>query len=262
MKLVARRISSGRVEGIALVSPVPFSFVGGASSETGEIIDEATGIRGERLAGRVFAFPRGKGSTVGSYVIYGLAKRGLGPAAIVNDRAETIVAVGAILGGIPMVDGLDVLGLLTGDRIVVDANAGEVVLPDVEARPVVSVLLRNRGKILLVRRSEKVGSFQGRWSAVSGYLEGDEDPKERAVQEIREETGMRGARFRAAGRLVVARYGSTAYVVHPFLFEAPSRSVRLDWENTEHRWIAPAEIDTFDAVPRLRDVMNSALSTS
>ncbi len=259
MKLSARRIAPGRAEGVALVSSSPFSFVGGASMESGEILDETTSVRGERLAGRVFAFPHGKGSTVGSYVIYGLAKRGLGPSAIVNDRAETIVAIGAILGGVPMVDRIDVLGLVTGDRVLVDADAGEIVLPDVEAKPVVSVFLRNRGRVLIVRRSEKVGSFQGRWSAISGYLEGDEEPKDRAAQEVREETGMKDARFRAAGRPVVARYGTTAYVAHPFVFDAPRRSVRLDWENVEHRWILPEEIDSFDAVPRLKDVMNSAL---
>jgi len=259
MRLPARRIAPGRAEGTALVSAVPFSFVGGADAASGEILDEATGLRGERFGGRVFAFPHGKGSTVGSYAIYGLAKRGLGPGGIINDRAETIVAVGAILGGLPMVDDVDVRGILTGDRIVLDADAGEVVLPDVEAKPVVSVFLRNRGRVLLVRRSERVGSFQGRWSAVSGYLEGGEDPRERAVQEVREETGMKAVTFRAEGRAVVARHGSTAYVVHPFLFDAPRRDVRLDWENVEHRWISPDEIDAFDTVPRLKDVLISAL---
>lgn len=260
MRLPARRIAPGHAEGLALVSPAPFSFVGGADPATGEVLDGASGCRGERIAGRVFAFPHGKGSTVGSYVLYGLAKRGLSPAAVVNARAETIIAVGAILGGIPMVDRVDVRGLLDGDRVVVDADAGRLELPDVAARPVVSVFLRNRGRYLIVRRSARVGSFQGRWSAVSGYLEGDEDPRERAAQEVREETGIRGARFRAAGRAVVARDGNTAYVVHPYVFDAPHRRVRLDWENVDRRWVSREEIDAFDTVPRLPDVMNSALA--
>ncbi|OGS48085.1 MAG: hypothetical protein A3K68_03730 [Euryarchaeota archaeon RBG_16_68_13] len=261
MRLPARRIAPGRAEGLALVSGTPFSFVGGADPATGTVLDDETGLRGERLADRIFAFPHAKGSTVGSYVLYGLAKRGVGPAAIVNVKAETIVAVGAILGGIPMVDGVDLGGLRTGDRVVVDAEAGFLDLPDVSAKPVVSVFLHNKGRYLLVRRSEAVGSFPGRWSAVSGYVEGDEDPRTRAAREIREETGIRGARFRRAGSPVVARDADTAYVVHPFLFDIPHRRVRLDWENVEKRWVRAAEISSFDTVPRLGDVMSSALSS-
>src|SRR5437899_12766765 len=106
------------------------------------MLDGAPGIPGERQGGPIFAFPTGKGSTVGSYVLYGLGKRGHGPIAIVNRRADAIVAVGATLAGIPMVDRVDVGGLLTGDRIVVDANRGSLELPDVTAKRVVTALLR------------------------------------------------------------------------------------------------------------------------
>ena len=261
MKLRARPIAPGHATGTALVSPAPFSFVGGADPTTGEILDPQAGA-GERLSGRIFAFPQGKGSTVGSYVIYGLAKRGVGPAAIVNSAAEGIIAVGATLAGIPLVDRFDVGGLRTGDRLIVDGTRGTLELPDVRAVHVVTALLRNQGRILIVRRSEKVGSFRGRWSAVSGYLEGREVPKTRAVREIREETGIRGAIFRAASSPVLARDDATMYVVHPFLFDVPGRRVRLDWENVEHRWIRPTDLDRYDTVPRLRDVVAAALSTS
>src|SRR3989475_12589245 len=141
----------------------------------------------------------GKERTGGSSFHCGRGKRARGPAAIVNRRADAIVAVGATLAGIPMVDRVDVGGLLTGDRIVVDANRGSLELPDVKAKRVVTAILRNRGQILIVRRSQKVGTFQGRWSAISGHIEGREDPKHRAIVEVREETGLRGIVFRSAG---------------------------------------------------------------
>ncbi len=259
MKLRARRISPGRAEGTALVSPAPFSFVGGADPATGSVLDEGTGLRGEALAGRVFAFPTGKGSTVGSYVLYGLARRGVGPTALVNERAETIVASGAILGGVPLVDRVDLGAFATGDRVVVDADRGRVDRPGVEAKPVVSAFLRNRGRYLVVRRSDRVGSFQGRWSAISGYVEGDEEPRARAAQEIREETDMKGARFRRDAEPVITRHGSTAFIVHPFLFDAPTRRVRLDWENVEDRWITPEELNGLSTVPRLELVLQLLL---
>jgi len=260
VKIRGRRIVPGHAAGDVLASPVPFSFVGGADPVAGKILDPSTGVADERLAGRIFAFPHGKGSTVGSYVIYGLAKREVGPAGIVNASAEGIVAVGAILAGIPMVDRIDTAGLRTGDRIVLDGARGTVELPDVRATPVVTAVLRNRGRILIVRRSEKVGSFRGRWSAISGHLEGREDPKARAVQEVREETGLRRLAFRAAGAPILARHDETVYVVHPFLFDVASRRVRLDWENVEHRWVRPGEeLDRLQTVPRLKDVVASVL---
>src|SRR5438132_11515287 len=138
MRLRARGLVPGRASGAASASPAPFSFVGGVGPATGWIVDGATGIAGERLEGRVFAFPTGKGSTVGSYVLYGLGKRGHGPIAIVNRRADAIVAVGATLAGIPMVDRVDVGGLRTGDRMVVDGGRGTVELPDIQGKRVVT----------------------------------------------------------------------------------------------------------------------------
>jgi uncharacterized protein len=259
MKVRGRGIVPGQATGTAIVSQAPFSFVGGVDPRTGELLDQTSESPPRRLQRRIFAFPNGKGSTVGSYLIYGLAKAGNGPAGIVNARTEAIVAVGASLAGIPLVDRVDVGGLRTGDRMTVDGDRGTVELPDVRATPVVSVVLRNRGRILIVRRSEEVGSFRGRWSAIAGYLEGRENPRRRATQEVREETGLRGLTLRAQGEAVLARDDATMYVVHPFLFDAPTRQVRLDWENVEHRWIRPEELDRFETVPRLRDVLAAVL---
>ena len=262
MRIRARPIAPGRATGTALVHPQPFSFVGGVDPRTGAVLDRGAPAPGLSLAGRVFAFPHGKGSTVGSYVLYGLGRRGVGPAAIVNSRAEAIVAVGAVLAGVPMVDRVDVGGIRSEDQITVDGDRGVVELPEVRARAVVSAVLRNRGRILIVRRSEAVGSFQGRWSAVSGYIEGREDPRDRAVREVREETGLRRLVLRATGQPVLARTDATVYVVHPFLFDVPSRAVRLDWENIDHAWVRPEDLGRYDTVPRLEDVIGSVLPST
>ena len=258
MKLRARPLSPGRATGTALVHPAAFSFVGGVDPMTGTLLDSEA-WSGEPLSGRIFAFPHGKGSTVGSYVIYGLGKRGVGPAAIVNSAADGIVAVGATLAGLPLVDRVDTQGLRTGDRIVVDGDRGVIELPDVRGVPVVTAVLRNGGRILIVRRSEDVGSFRGRWSAISGYVEGREDLKARALREVREETGIRRGRVRGTAPPVLARDEATLYVVHPFLIDVSSRRVRLDWENVEHRWVRPGELDGYDTVPRLKDVLAAVL---
>ncbi len=124
-----RKIVGGKAEGELIVSQKPpLSFLGGVDPpETGIVTDAESDIRGgESVAGKVLAFPRGKGSTVGSYVIYALKKNGKAPKAIIVGEAETIVATGAIIAGIPTVDGIDVSKLKTGKRVRVDADDGLV----------------------------------------------------------------------------------------------------------------------------------------
>jgi predicted aconitase with swiveling domain len=121
-----RGVSPGRARGVALVSPVPIGFYGGVDPRTGVVIDRGHPLEGCCVQGRVLVFPCGKGSTVGSYVLYGLARNGVAPAAIVNRQTEVIVATGAILGGIPCVDGIADHGLATGDLVEVDGDAGTV----------------------------------------------------------------------------------------------------------------------------------------
>ncbi|XRO76046.1 DUF126 domain-containing protein [Methanocaldococcus sp. 28A] len=124
MELKGRSISKGVIEGIAIVSKKPFSFLGGVDKQ-GNIIDKDSDLYGQSLKGKIFVFPYGRGSTVGSYVIYGLAKKGI-LKGIVNKECEPIVATGAILGGIPLVDKIEIEKIKTGDRIVVDGNKGVV----------------------------------------------------------------------------------------------------------------------------------------
>jgi hypothetical protein len=123
-----RTIADGTATGEVLVSTEPISFYGAVDVDTGEFVEAGHQLEGRNIAGKVLVFPKGKGSTVGSYVLYGLSKRGTAPAAIVNHETETIVATGAILGEIPCVDGIDDAAetFADGDRVRVDATSGTV----------------------------------------------------------------------------------------------------------------------------------------
>ena len=107
-----RMISPGKAQAEAIVSTEPIGFYGGIDAKTGIVIEKGYQLEGQSVTGKVLVFPCGKGSTVGSYVIYGLHKNGVGPAAIVNAETETIVATGVILAGIPCVDGIDIEQIL------------------------------------------------------------------------------------------------------------------------------------------------------
>lgn len=126
MELEGRGVVSGRCRGSALVSMKPISFLGGVDSETGIITERDHDLKGENLKGRVLCFPHGHGSTVGSYVLYSLVKKGLGPKAIVNESADPVVVAGAIIADIPMVDQVEIRRIKTGDEVEVNGNKGTV----------------------------------------------------------------------------------------------------------------------------------------
>lgn len=127
MEIKARGISRGKASGEVLLSEEAIGFLGGVNPETGDIIEKGHPLEGKNIAGKVLVFPNGKGSTVGSYVMLQLGKNNKAPAAIINVSAEPIIAVGAIISGIPMVDQAekDVYQLLKdGQKIEVDGEKG------------------------------------------------------------------------------------------------------------------------------------------
>jgi predicted aconitase with swiveling domain len=128
LRLRGRALSRGVGVGEALVSKQPLSFFGGVDAKTGMVVERGHPLHGACVKGRVLVFPRGKGSTVGSWVLYELSMRGLAPAAIVNVEADPVVAVGCIVARIPLVDKLDlnpVESIRTGWLVKVAAEGGE-----------------------------------------------------------------------------------------------------------------------------------------
>ena len=125
-----------------------------------------------------------------------------------------------------------------------------------DERHVVTCFLEHGGQIMILRRSERVGTYRGKWAGVSGYIEAGSTPLQQAWTEIREEVGL------AADDVELVREGlplevedtqiSRKWVVHPFRFRVlKPEKIRIDWEHTESRWIAPEDIGQFETVPGL-----------
>jgi len=127
LKIKARGVSKGIARGEALVSKSKISFLGDVDAKSGVIVDRKSDIYGESIANKVLVFPSGKGSTVGTYVLLQLKKNGVAPLAIINERTEVIIAVGAIIAEIPLVDmpEVNVFEILkSGDIVTVNATEG------------------------------------------------------------------------------------------------------------------------------------------
>lgn len=133
-------------------------------------------------------------------------------------------------------------------------------------RSVATSFLTYRGKILILKRSAKVGTYQGAWAGVSGYIEEGEQPLDTALKEVEEETGLK------IGKEALLRVGEplpaydkdrdVLWLVHPFLFKAPTDKIRLDWEHETYAWIKPKEIKQYNTVPRLRDTLERVKPTT
>jgi len=129
MIINGRAISKGKAKGEVLLSRDEISFLGDVDPRTGVVVEKKLDAYRKSMAGKILVFPRGRGSTVGSYVLYQLKKNKKAPRAIINLEAETIVAVGAIISKIPMVDRLErnpLEFLKNGDIIKVDGDKGLV----------------------------------------------------------------------------------------------------------------------------------------
>ncbi len=119
-------------------------------------------------------------------------------------------------------------------------------------------------KILLVRRSQRVGSYQSHWAGVSGFVEQNVSPEEQAYTEIREETTLQRDQVRMLQRGTVVEYIDADinrhWYIHPFLFEVLTPdAIKTDWEATEMRWIEPSELGQYETVPKLQEVYDSAI---
>lgn len=131
-----------------------------------------------------------------------------------------------------------------------------------ETKRVVTCFIKNNCNILILKRSPKVGTYQGKWSGVSGYLE--HEALEQAYIEISEETGLRSTDIKLLKKgLPLELFDkkiNTKWIVYPFLFstEAPEK-IQIDWENLETRWIQPEEIGNFETVPGLKEALDKVI---
>lgn len=119
-------------------------------------------------------------------------------------------------------------------------------------------------RILTVRRSQRVGSYNARWGGISGFVEKGVAPDEQAYTEIREETGLQRGQVRMLRRGAVVEYVDSSigrhWYVHPFLFEVLTPdAIHTDWEADEMRWIAPSDLDKYETVPKLKEAYESAV---
>lgn len=124
MKIEGRCIVPGKVVGDSIKSNYPISFLGDVDPKSGQISAVNHPLIGKSIDGKIFVFPFGRGSTVGSYIIYQLFKNKKAPKAFITQKADPIVAVGAIISGIPMIDNVDIYKIPNDVKLSINADLG------------------------------------------------------------------------------------------------------------------------------------------
>ena len=127
---------------------------------------------------------------------------------------------------------------------------------------VVTCLLENNGEILILKRSEKVGTYHELWGGIAGFVEENEEPQETAVKEIKEEVGIEKKDLLLVKKEDAIKftdlYGGKLYdwIVYSFLFHIKDRDkIQIDREHTEFRWVKPSELKKYDTVPRFKEIV-------
>ncbi len=132
------------------------------------------------------------------------------------------------------------------------------------ATRIVTSFIRDNDRLLILKRSNKVRSMKGLWAGISGIIEKDEEPLTRAKIEIFEEVGIAEdeivlIRSSEEMRINSPQYKNHQWQVFPFLFESSNPTIRLNWENTDFRWIDVGELGNFETVPSLEKVLFNLL---
>jgi len=129
---------------------------------------------------------------------------------------------------------------------------------------IITAFIKNNNKILILKRSDKVRSMKGLWSGVSGIIENNEIPINRAKIEIFEEVGIRKSKINLVKsiekiKITSPQYENHEWEVFPFLFETKESEIKLNWENSEHKWINVKELKNYETVPSLDKILFNLL---
>ena len=125
---------------------------------------------------------------------------------------------------------------------------------------IVTSFLKNDDKILILKRSGMVKSMKGLWSGVSGIIEKDEVPLARAKIEIFEEVGLEEKHIKLLKsseqiKVESSQYRNHGWEIFPFLFETTNTEIKLNWENSEFKWINRDQLKEFETVPNLEEIL-------
>ena len=129
---------------------------------------------------------------------------------------------------------------------------------------IVTSFIKNNNKLLILKRSDKVKSMKGLWSGISGIIEKNENPLDRAKMEIFEEVGIVENKItlvKSIEKMQVKspQYENHEWIIFPFLFQTKETKINLNWENSNFEWIESNQLKNYETVPSLQKILINLL---
>ena len=95
-------------------------------------------------------------------------------------------------------------------------------------------------------------------------IENNENPLDRAKIEIFEEIGMKEDEIKLVKKsekmkISSSQYKNNQWEIFPFLFETKKETIKLNWENSDFKWILPIELKNYETVPSLEKLLLNLL---
>lgn len=141
---------------------------------------------------------------------------------------------------------------------------GRIDYTNSDTAPVITIFICLEDKVLLLKRSEKVLTYKGKWNTVAGYLDEIGPIQEKILEELSEELCI------MEEDICLIKIGESytfsdssakkTWIVYPVKVElCRDVPIILDWEHTEYIWINPKDIELFDTVPNAKISLKKAM---
>ncbi len=248
--IIGRGMAPGITEGEVLICNQTISPLG-EMSKSGIIVSGP--CSGKSFKDKILIFKGGRGSTVGSYVLLELKYSNNAPAGIINEEAEQVVLTGAIISEIPMIDKVPIDIFKEGDTVRMNGKEGSLDIANIVEKDVTTVYLIRENKILLLKRSDKVSTYREQYGGISGYMEKDETPEMTGKRELIEECGISDAKLLKKGKFVYVRNNDVLFRITPIIMKTDTEDIKLNWENSEYRWVNLEQMNSFSTVPKFKE---------
>lgn len=141
---------------------------------------------------------------------------------------------------------------------------GRIDYTNAKEAAVLTIFLKHGDEILILKRSEEVGTYKNKWSTVTGYFDEIKSIEDKVFEELREEIGLKEKNI---GKIIYGRIYkiedkelNKKWIILPALIELKKKiKVKLDWEHASYRWIKIDELKSYDTVPNLKETLEILL---
>ena len=150
------------------------------------------------------------------------------------------------------------------DKILPHFDDGRINYTGAKEAPVINCFIKFQNEILLLKRSEKVSSYQGKWNSIGGFIDEAVSLENKAITEAKEELGITEENIKSiqTGKRIdfYDKDIDITWYIFPVLIELKAKpEIKLDWEHTDFVWINPEDLNKYDTVSDLENILKALI---